>query len=172
MTGTDLILERRFEPPLTVADVYQMAAEFGGCMDLYRVVWRESLLSGDGSKMWCRFAAPDAEALRNALRHGGAQIGVVWPTTLHEVDHPPQANVLVERRFATPVTLEEIQAIEDAGAWCLESHRVKFARTFFSRDRKRMICLYQAPDAESVRLAQRQAEVPFEQVWSFTAFHP
>ena len=60
------------------------------------------------------------------------------------------------------------QAIEDAGAWCLETHRVKFARTFFSLDRTRMICLYQAPDAEAVRMAQRQAGMPMERVWACT----
>jgi hypothetical protein len=28
-------------------------------------------------------------------------------------------------------------------------------RSFFAADRKRMLCLYHAPDAESVRLVQR-----------------
>ena len=76
-------------------------------------------------------------------------------------------NVVVERSFEEPVTIGEIQAIEDAGASCLETHQVTFVRTFFSRDRKRMICLYRAPDAEAVRVAQRMAGMPVDSVWSF-----
>src|SRR5262245_43859162 len=74
--------------------------------------------------------------------------------------------VLVERRFDRPVTFEEIQALESKGAWCLTAHEVRFIKTFFSRDGRRMLCLYEAPDAESVRLAENQANVPFERVWS------
>jgi hypothetical protein len=73
--------------------------------------------------------------------------------------------VVVERAFAEPVALESVQAIEDGGAWCLEAHGVRFLRTFFSRDRRRMLCVYDAPDAEAVRLAQRQAGVPFDRAW-------
>jgi hypothetical protein len=75
--------------------------------------------------------------------------------------------VVVERSFDSPVTLEEVQAIEDAGAACLAARNVEFVRTIFSRDRKRMICLYRAPDAEAVREAQRKAGMPVDAVWSF-----
>jgi hypothetical protein len=74
--------------------------------------------------------------------------------------------VLVERSFPQPVAFEEIQAIEDRGLGCLEAHRVRFLRSYFSRDRRRMVCLYEAPDAESVRLAQEKARVPFETAWT------
>jgi hypothetical protein len=74
--------------------------------------------------------------------------------------------VVVERTFAEPVVFEEIQALEDRGAWCLEMHRVRFLRTYFSADRRRMICVYEAPDAESVRLAQSKAKMPFDCVWT------
>ena len=99
------------------------------------------------------------------------------PGTVHDApgpDAPPvaQANVLVERSWDQPVTMAEIQAIEDAGSWCLETHRVKFVRTFFATDRTRMVCLYQAPDAESVRLAQRQAMMPVDSVWAFQTVQP
>jgi hypothetical protein len=76
------------------------------------------------------------------------------------------STVVVERSFAEPVLLEDIQAIEDRGAWCLEAHGVRFLRTYFSRDRRRMICLYEAGDAESVRIAQQQAGVPFDVAWT------
>lgn len=76
------------------------------------------------------------------------------------------ALVLVERHFDEPVNFEDIQRLEDEGAWCLENHKVRFIKTFFSRDHRRMICLYEAPDAESVRLAEDQARVPYDKAWT------
>ena len=169
---TDVFLERQFEPPLSLDDVGLMAADSGPCFDRHRIRWNQSFLSSDGGQLLCWFTAPDAEAGRVALRAAGADVTHLWPGTVHDApgpDAPPMvdANVVVTRRFDTPVSLDDIQAIEDAGAWCLETYRVKFVRTFFSLDRRRMICLYRAPDAESVRQAQRQAEMPVEVVWAF-----
>lgn len=79
---------------------------------------------------------------------------------------PPRVQVVVERSFPEPVRFEDVQAKEDASAWCLEAHGVRFLRTFFSADRRRMICVYEAPDAESVRLANREAGLPFDAVWT------
>jgi hypothetical protein len=76
------------------------------------------------------------------------------------------STVVVERSFAGPVSFEEIQAVEERGAGCLEAHGVTFTRTFISRDRRRMVCLYEAPDAESVRIAQQKAGMPFERAWT------
>jgi len=74
--------------------------------------------------------------------------------------------VVVERSFPEPVTFEHLQVAGDRGAWCLEAHGVRFLKTYFSRDRRRMVCLYEAPDAESVRLAQEKAGLPFERAWA------
>jgi hypothetical protein len=171
---TDVFLERRFEPAITADEVLAMAQEARGCFEVHRVGWQNSLLSTDGANLVCWFQGGDAESARNALRQADADIRMLWPGTIH---HGPDArgglpNVLVKRRFPDPVRLEDIQAIEDAGAWCLETHQVQFVCTFFSFDRRRMICLYRAPDAESVRLAQRQAGMPLDEVWAFQAVLP
>jgi hypothetical protein len=74
--------------------------------------------------------------------------------------------VVVERRFEQPVEFIDIQEQEKLGAWCLDTYQVRFLKTFFSRDRRRMLCLYEAPDAEAVRLAETQAKLPFESAWT------
>jgi hypothetical protein len=79
--------------------------------------------------------------------------------------------VVVERAFAEPVAFEDVQAIESRGSWCLEAHSVRFLKTYFSRDRRRMVCLYEAPDAESVRTAERKAGVPFDEAWAAEVIH-
>jgi hypothetical protein len=76
--------------------------------------------------------------------------------------------VLVERRFDSPVRYEDIVALETAGVRCHEIRSVRFRKSFFSRDRRRMLCLFEAPDAESVRDAESQARVPFNRAWTCT----
>lgn len=78
--------------------------------------------------------------------------------------------VLVERSFAEPQVFREIQAQEDAKSWCLEMHDVTFSYTYFGADGRRMVCVYTAPDAESVRLAQQKADLPFDRVWAAAEF--
>jgi hypothetical protein len=168
----DVFVQRTFDPPLDDESFDAMARDAAGCLDLHRVVWRQSLLSSDGRRLFCWFSAPDAESTRLALRQAGSHTATPWSGTIHDSpasDAPPAeaANVAVERSFDEPVTLEEIQALEDEGSACLSTHDVTFVRTFFSRDRKRMICLYRAPDAEAVRQAQRMAGMPLDSVWSF-----
>jgi hypothetical protein len=170
-----VISERSFVEPIAYGDVEAMAARAAWCFDLHRVGYRLSFLSLDGRRMVCQFAAPDAESVRNALRQLDKPFERVWTASIHD---PPEAairmssdcdemaRVVVERLFETPVDFAEIQAIQDRSASCLERHRVRSLRTYFSTDHCRMICCYAAPDAESVRLAHRQAGMPFERVWS------
>jgi hypothetical protein len=174
---TEVLVERHWEAPLTDADMQGMFENAVGCLDIHRVGWNGSLLSADGRELFCHFSAPDAESVRIALHQARSPRGSVWAGTVHDApgltdDELARANVLVSRRFEEPVALRDIQALEDAGAGCLETHRVRFVRTFFSTDRRRMICLYHAPDAESVRIAQRAANMPVERIWTFRQFRP
>jgi hypothetical protein len=174
---SDVFLERDFSPPISAGDVLQMARDGAHCFGLYHIDWQGSLLSAGGRHMLCHFSSPDTDSVRLALRQAGSVDGRVWPGTVHlaagfDPTSDGQANVVVTRQWDRPVTLEEIQAIEDAGAWCLDSHRVRFVRTYFATDHRRMACLYQAPDAEAVRLAQSQAGLPVERVWAFEAVSP
>lgn len=172
---TDMFLERSFDPPLTMEDLCKMVADGKGCFGLHRVDWVESLLSSDSRILFCHFRGPDAESVRIALRNIDTDIRCLWRGSEHfapGAEDTRSANVMVTRRFAEPVLLEDIQAIEDAGIGCLQTHRVRFERTFFSADRRRMACLYHAPDAESVRMAQREAGMPVEAVWAFRRFTP
>ena len=167
-----VVMERTYNPPIKNEDFYEMAAGLADCLLLYRAEWQESFLSEDGSSLTCCFHAPDSESVRMIARDDASQYKRVWAGSEHDTARPGTANVMVERRFEEPVTVESLQAIEDAGAWCLEMHKVTFLRTYFSADKKNMLCLYQAPDAESVRLAQQQAGMPVERIWACNHFTP
>jgi hypothetical protein len=170
-------LERSFDDPMTVADFAEMAASSMDCLNLHNVDWQHSMLSSDGTHLICWFSAADLESVRIALRTDGIDMTTFWPGTVHDAPGVSaadiaSANVIVVRSFDAAARLEDIQRIEDAGAGCLEMRNVKFRRTFFANERKRMLCLYSAPDAESARQAQREAGLPFDDVWSFAAIRP
>lgn len=169
---TYAVLERVFDPPITVDEVWAMARAGSWCFDLHKVDWQGSFLAADGRTMVCWFSAADLESARLALRKSGADLRRLWAGTVHEGPKPAMPNVLVERSFDAPVRLEDLQALEDSAAWCLEAHEVTFARTLFSLDQRRMLCFYEAPDAEAVRVAQRQAAMPLEAIWAFTPLDP
>jgi hypothetical protein len=75
-------------------------------------------------------------------------------------------HVIVERLFVEPVTVEQLYASLQRGESCMAMHRVRFLRTSLSRDGLRMICEYEAPDAESVRLVQQRLGMAFERAWT------
>jgi hypothetical protein len=170
-----IVLERSLEPPMNLDDVRAMGEQAAWCMEQYRVQHATSLLSLDGRRLTCAFVAPDAEAMRSVVRQIGVTYERLWPATIHPAaDLPPSAGlatpdaalVVVERRFAAPVERAVLHQIEDRGASCLAAHRVRFLRTYLSLDGRDMICAYAAPDAESVRIAQREAGMSFDHAWS------
>jgi len=170
-----VILEQCLPPPVRIADVEALECQSEWCRQQYRVRHVSSLLSIDGQHLVCLFDAPDAEALRSVMRQLSQPYAALWAASVHAPPQQPPtaplptsepALVVVERRFPQPVDFESVQAIEERGARCLEAHRVRFLRTYFARDRCRMICLYNAPDAESVRVAQTQAGMMLERAWA------
>jgi hypothetical protein len=92
--------------------------------------------------------------------------------SVHESSPGVAPNVLVERSFSAPEKFARAHALEVAKGWCLEQHRVQWARSYFSADGRRSLCLYRAPDAEAVRLGQHEAGLPFDAVWPFERAGP
>src|SRR4051812_38258929 len=74
--------------------------------------------------------------------------------------------VVVERSFAEPVVLTELKERQLGAAWCFDTQGVRFVRGFCARDRRSVVCTYEAPDAEAVRATQRRANVPVLRCWS------
>ena len=178
-----VIIEGSYPEPTTPAAVIAGDHDQRGCFALFRSHPVTHFLALDGSHICCVFRAPDAEAVRRAV--GAPPPDRVWTASLEGTSHDLAgltvaaaetaavgALVLVERSFAAPVDFAAVQALEDRGRWCLDQHRVRFLGTFFAKDRRRMICLYAAPDAEAVRLTNRRLELPFERVWAARVFGP
>ena len=81
-------------------------------------------------------------------------------------------HVIVERVFPEPVELADVERAAAQGKHCYEARRVKLLRSTLSRDGLRMICEYEAPDAETVRVANQLAGAKFERIWTARVFTP
>jgi hypothetical protein len=79
--------------------------------------------------------------------------------------------VIVERTLTEPVTVEQVAA-RLASNPCLNAHGVRLLRSLISLDGLRMVCEYEAPDAESVRQANRKSGLVFDRVWTAHELNP
>ncbi|CAG2156042.1 nickel-binding protein [Cupriavidus numazuensis] len=75
------------------------------------------------------------------------------------------SRIVVERSFATPQSDEDMKIVADRERPCLALYNVAWRRSLISADRMRMVCEYEAPDAETVRKIQREAAASFDRVW-------
>jgi ubiquinone/menaquinone biosynthesis C-methylase UbiE len=76
------------------------------------------------------------------------------------------ARVMVEQAFEQPLTEEGYAAIAARLDPCLAMRGGTWRRSSIADDKLRMVCEFDAPDAESVCAAFQMSGVPFERVWS------
>jgi len=80
--------------------------------------------------------------------------------------HPQSEHLIVEQSFATPLTDEQHASDGRRLDDCLGRHGGRWLRSYLSTDRKRMVCEFEAPDADAVRTSYRTAGVQFDRVWT------
>ena len=76
------------------------------------------------------------------------------------------AHLIVEQTFEEPVTVDEHDRLAKRLDPCLEAYGARWVRSYLSMDRRRMVCEFEAPDAEAVRISYRSAGIGFERVWA------
>lgn len=174
---TDVFVERRLAEPVTDTGMQDIAAKLGSCLTIHRVTWCGSLLSADGSEMFCHFRGADAESVRIAMRQSGAPPGDAWACRVHDApglreDDLAAVRAVVVHEFREPAAFGARELHEAVDLGCFQLHRVRLLRGYLSRDGLRMIGLYQAPDAEAIRIAQRQARLPADRVVPVRRYAP
>ena len=75
------------------------------------------------------------------------------------------SRIIVERNFDTPQSDADMAAVADRERPCLGIYNVQWKRSLLSTDRRRMVCEYEAADAETVRKVQREAQATVDRVW-------
>ena len=76
------------------------------------------------------------------------------------------ALVIVERTLDPALSVEDVLAGREANRGCYSLRRVKHVTTYLSADGRRAFCVFEAPDAASVREADEQAGNRFDRVWT------
>jgi hypothetical protein len=167
-----VVVERAFVEPVAFADIQAKEDAGQWCLDSHRVRFVFSLFARDRKRMVCLYQAPDAEAVRAAQRTLAMPVASVWAATALMPDRALGAEaIVVERAVPSPITIDQVRAMEQASAWCFEAHRVEPLQTYLSADHMKALCVFRAPDAESVRLANREAALPVASVWP-AELHP
>ena len=74
--------------------------------------------------------------------------------------------VIVETLVDYPLTPEQLTATDLQVLACLDERQATWHYSLLSSDRHRMLCLFEAPDAESVRESYRKGGGDFKQIWA------
>ena len=80
--------------------------------------------------------------------------------------------VLVEKIFDPPISEDKWNHDIEIGIPCHKAHNVLWIRSMMSRDRSRVICEFEAPDAETVRRSFRKVGLPFARIWTVDILEP
>jgi hypothetical protein len=74
--------------------------------------------------------------------------------------------VIVERVYEEPLTDEIAEELRRKAGPCFAMRRIRWLSTYLSKNRLRAICMYEAPDAASVRDAHDQEGFPYARIWA------
>lgn len=82
------------------------------------------------------------------------------------------AMIVVEVDWPEPLTDEGLKDEESHLMECIGERGGRWLKTAVSLDRKRTVCFFEAPDAESMRDAYRRAGVTNARIWSADLIEP
>ena len=165
-----VLVERRFEQPTNFADIQHLENAGASCLQSHRVRFLKSFLSRDRRRMLCLYEAPDSESVRLAEDQAKVPYERAWTCQLLGGQLPRDNSsgeyVVAERFFASPITPEFVATTFCGAQWCLDLHKASYIESFLGKDGLRMVCVFRAPDAESVRMANTQGGVPYTEIWT------
>ena len=112
--------------------------------------------------------------MRLAQDRAGLPFDKAWTArVIRHPGHEPDGDaVVIERALPQPVDEAAIRDAAARGAWCFEQHACRLVWSYLSSDGRRCLCVFAAPDAESVRHTQKQMGMPFETAWPATVHEP
>jgi len=169
-----VLVERSFAEPVAFEDIQAIEVRGAWCLEAYGVRFLKTYFSRDRRRMICLYKAKDAESVRLAQKKAGVPFVEAWAarTIRHQAVEPAAETVVVERVFPEPVDDEALRSAAASAAWCMQTWGARIEWSYLAPDGRRCLCIFAAPDAESVRRAQKQSGLPFESVWPATVHEP
>lgn len=172
-----VVVETLTEVPITDAFLAESGERSLPCLAARDAHWQYSLLATDRCRMICIFEAPDVAAVQDAYRKAEVPFSRLWPAEKWTPE-----GILPQRREAV---LKVFEGTYPGGFtdddWhnasrqvlpCYATEGVEWIHSYVSRDRTRVVCELNAPDAEIIREAHRRFNIPFDRVWSADILKP
>ena len=78
-----LIVEYRYDPPLTDEQLNRESAALAPCLEVRNVRRLRTYLAADRTRGFCEFEAADAESVREAFRSAQIKFKRVWIADLY-----------------------------------------------------------------------------------------
>jgi hypothetical protein len=85
-----IVVEQVFEQPMSDEDYAAFAKRLDPCLDAQSAVWRRSYMATDKRRLTCEFEAPDADAVRTAMRSAGLKFERAWAAEVFAVEDYPE----------------------------------------------------------------------------------
>jgi len=169
-----VVVERSFETPVDLPAISAQEKAFGWCLETHRVRFLLTYVAADRSRMLCIYDAPDAEAMRATQREAAMPFDRIWAAQLHgqELPKAPEGKetVVVTRTHGQPVSMEQLARVSKLAGGCMQVHRVDPLGALLCTSGLRQVCLFAAPDAEAVRVANHQSQLPVDEVFKANVF--
>lgn len=168
---TMILVERVFTEPQVFEDLQALEDAKGWCLEMHDVTFAYTYYNPDGRRMVCAYLAPDAEAVRRAQRSAELPFERIWPVAAHSVINTPAHDpairlALVERTYPAAPSAHQVTELRAATAWCFETNDITPVSLYFEAGGTRGLCVYAAPDLESVRRANALAKLPVDRIWA------
>lgn len=155
-----VIFETEQAIPLRIEDLLSQEKEDRWCLDLYGCTPLVHGVSASGLRALCLYEAPDAEAVRRAVRHLGAPDNLrAWTAAsfyrdgFTRRDWPWTDGPLAISRHEPPAEFQspDVRPAGTEAEPLSPGNGAIVIADFVSLDRTRAIRLYAAPDLEAVR---------------------
>ena len=95
-----IVVEQVFEPPMSDEAYAAFSKRLDPCLEPRRAMWRRSYLSSDRRRLTCEFEAPDADAVRDAMRSAGLKFERAWTAEVFAVEDYPELMAKLTRLTA------------------------------------------------------------------------
>jgi|GEM_PF-1927738 len=162
-----VLVEWRAQPGFRARDMQGLHQCGSMCCDLYHVHLQECFFNETGSRHICRFSAPDAESVRNALRAVQVRADSIWAGRIYNWRTGLNGNVMIERPLNRQRCANTVDLLEETENDWGQRYGFKLARAMVSLDDKRAVFLCHAADREAVDRASTRMSLEGATVWPY-----
>lgn len=170
-----VIVERHHASPLDPSSLRALEERVSERAAADAVRLRYAALARDGHRVASVYDARELEAVRRAYVEAGIAFDRMWRALILAGEGVSalgqrRERVFVQRTLPPKTTLDEYGALSAGAADCMLRHRARLLEAYLSIDGTCGLCHFEGIDAESVRLANVESQLPYDHAWTADFF--